>query len=620
MKKEYLDEYKKKIQILDEKERKLRDLYLRKLSNGDLQGPSVGYPSIDKPWLKCCNEDEINADIPKMKTYDLIYEKRKNELDHTAFIYFNNKIKMKTFFETVEKISKSLKEMGVKEGDIVSVALPNMPEAVYLLYALNRVGAVTDFIDPRLTTDGFNKRLKSTNSRYLFALDMTVNNVSRIDKKLINNLVYLSVSESFPKPLKVIYNLKNRKNIDKSLMNWDKFIELGKNYSGVIDTPYKENQALVIVHTGGTTGEPKGVVLTNENFNSMGVIQDTAKINLNSKDTLLTFLPPFIAYCLTNSYHDSLYMGFENILIPAFEPKDYPKLMHKYKPNHVLSGPILWDLFIHDKLTSKDDLSYMKTAISGGDALNIELEKEIGEFFKSHNAKTTLNQGYGMSEVSAAVCYSRCNAYTLGSVGIPYAKNNIKVVDENGNELGYNEQGEIHISTPTMMKGYLNNYVATHEIIYTENGERWIKTGDIGYINNDGNLFIIGRKKRMIVRSGNKIFPSTIENIIMENDNVSNVAIVGIPDEEERHIPVAHIVLNEGVDNIETLLSDINMSIKEKMPEFNIPSIYVIRKNLPYTDINKVDFKKLESYNISENNDDIYYSNKININKAKILK
>lgn len=613
---EDLKKYKNKIQILSEKEKKLRDIYLRKLSIGELQGPYVGYSSIDKPWLKYCDEDAINAEIPKMKTYDLIYEKRKNELDYTAFIYFNNKIKMKTFFETVEKIAKSLKHIGVKEGDIVSVALPNMPEAVYLLYALNRVGAVTDFIDPRLTTDGFTKRLKSTNSKYLFALDMSKGNVSKIDKNLVNNIIYLSISESFPKSLKTIYNLKNRKNIDKSLMNWNKFLKIGEQYDGIIDSEYHENQALVIVHTGGTTGEPKGVVLTNENFNAMGVIQDTAKINLNSKDTLLTFLPPFIAYCLTNSYHDSLYMGFENILIPSFEPKDYPKLMHKYKPNHVLSGPILWDLFIKDKVTSKDDLSYMKTAISGGDALNIELEKEIGEFFKSHNAKTTLNQGYGMSEVSAAVCYSRCNAYTLGSVGVPYAKNSIKIVDEDGNELGYNEQGEIHILTPTMMKEYLNNKSATDEIIYTENNERWIKTGDIGYINEDGNLFVVGRMKRMIVRSGNKIFPSTIENIIAEDEDVESVAIVGMNDELERHVPVSHIVLKENV-NINEVLSRINNLIREKLPEFNVPVLYVIRDNLPYTDINKVDFKLLENENLDETKYDIVYTKDIENIKIK---
>lgn len=594
MTKEDLLELKRKLALLSDQERKERDLYLRGLANGEIQGPSVGYASIDKPWLKYYPESGINEDIPKVTAYQLIYDKMCQKTNYIALDYFGKKITYKEVFENIEKVAKSLKQLGVKKGDIVTMAMPTSPETVYLFYALNRIGAISNCIDPRMTVEGFVASINSTKSKHLIAVDICDDIVKAVTKQVqLNSVVSVSALESAPLMIKLLG--RNKK--ESQFINWQQLIKLGKNYIGPIDEPYEENSAITIVHTGGTTGKSKGVVLTNENFNTMAVTQRISDLNLEEKDTFLTFLPPFTAYCLVNAIHDPLYLGFENALVPKFSPEDFPKLMKKYKPNHVLSGPILWDGFIKSKLHQKANLRYLKSPISGGDSLNVELEKQINEFFAEHNCNYPITQGYGMTEISAAAVYSKTSSYKEGSVGIPYIKNNVGIFDpETGDELGYNQEGEICISSPTIMKEYYNNPVETEKVIQIkEDGLRWIRTGDIGKIDEDGNLFVIGRIKRMIVRSGNKIFPSTVENIMMRSGAIENCAIVQMDDSVERHIPVAHVVIKEEFRGIEdTIVEKIEEEIAKELPSYNLPATYVFRDNLPLTGLQKIDFKKLE--------------------------
>lgn len=622
MKKEDLIEYKNKLAKLSSEEKKKRDIYLRKLATGEIQGPSVGYSSIDKPWLKYYPESGIGVDVSNQSAFDFVYEKRKNDLDLIAFEYLGKEISYKEFFKKVEEVAKAFRKIGVKEGDYVTLAMPTSPELVYVFYALNRIGAVSNCIDPRLKEDGFIKNIKSTNSKVVVSLDMCNPVIDNVKEELgLTNVITVSPLESAPLPIKLIGKL-NEKNSKFDTMSWKEFLQNGKDFDGKLDCEFKSDAPVTVVHTGGTTGDPKGVLLTNENFNNMALTQEISNFDLSAGDSFLTFLPPFIAYCLVNAIHDPLYLGFRNVLVPMFDPKDFPKLMKKYKPNHVLSGPILWDFFIKSKLIKKEDLSYFKSPISGGDVLNPELEKQVNAFFKEHGSKYNIVQGYGMTEVSAAAIYSKPNAYKLSSVGIPYIKNNIAIINPDTLcEVGYGEEGEICIATPTMMLGYLNNPDETNKVIeYMDDGQRWIHTGDIGKIDEDGNLFVLGRMKRLIVRNGNKIFPSTIEEEIMKTGLVESCAVVQMNNDAERHVPVAHIVLkSEMIGNEEEIVQKLDEYISKHLPEFNVPFKYIFRDFLPLTNINKVDFKNLEkeseSYQKLDNRIVYQYKEDVKINK-----
>ena len=620
MKKEDLIELKEKISKLTDEELKLRDLHFKGLADGTIQGPPVGYPSIDKPWLKHYPEKAITTDVAKVKAYDLILNNNKDHLDDVALIYLGNKITYRDFFRNVDASVKAFREKGVKKGDVVTMAMATTPEMIYIVYALNRIGAITNAIDPRLTADEFKSKIVDSNSKYFVGLDMCIDQIEKIDDLNLNSVVEVSPVNSAPTPIKVLAGLGNKNRKRKEAISWKNFIEDGKKYDGVMDEKFEDDEAVIILYTGGTTGKPKGVILTNENLNTMATTQIISDFNLERGDTFLNFLPPFSAYSIVNAVHDPLYLGFQTILVPKFEPKDFPKLMAKFKPNHVLSGPILWDYMMNDKKYKNTDLSNLKSPISGGDSMSAEFEKKLNDYFAKHGRKYKVQQGYGMTEVSAAACYSTDNSYEEGSVGIPYPKNSVSVFNNDTNEeLGFNQEGAIRISTPTMMKEYNNNPKATDEIITTDvDGKRWITTGDIGRIDENGNVFISGRLKRMIVRSGNKIFPLNIENLILSLPEVDKCSIVGMPDKEERHVPVAYVVLTEEANgNEEEITEKIESLIKENMPDFAIPAKFIFRNDLPLTDMSKINFKELEQESLDyvENESKIIRENMVAIKK-----
>lgn len=604
MTKEDLIELKKKIFKLNEEEKKERDLYLRKLALGEIQGPATGYASIDKPWLKYFSEENILPDIPKMKAYEYMVLNNFQHLERNALSFFNKKISYRELFRKIDEVARALIAIGVRKGDIVTISIANIPESVYLLYALNKIGAISNYIDPRLSAEEFKRAINKTKSKFVISLEMCAKNIEKIrNKSSVEKVVYISPIESLGLPIKILEKIKEKNGImydEDKIIKWAFFIKQGAFVKGNVESIYEENYPITIVHTGGTTGEPKGVVLTNECFISMAHMHKFGGFPYNETDTVLNFLPPFIAYCISNGINLPLTLGAETILVPKFDAPDFPNLIMKYSPNQVLSGPILWEYAMKSEIR---DLSFMTAPISGGDSLPIELEKQINDYLSEKKCPANISQGYGMTEVSSAACYSFPNAYKLGSVGIPFVKNVISIFDyEELTEKQIGEEGEVWISTPTEMLGYYDNPVETEKVKYVdENGVSWIRTGDIGKLDNDGHIYIVGRIKRMIVRNGNKIFPTNVENLILQNNNISNCVIVGVDDPIERKVPIIHIVLSENcTKSLDEIIEYIKQIICQNLPIFNVPKKYVFRDELPLTSINKVDFKALENEQLSD--------------------
>ena len=362
MENKYLKLLSKKLKELSFYEKKQRDLYLRKIANGELYGPCTNYSFINKPWLKYYPEAAIESDIPKMKAYDYVYENNKEHLEDVSIEYLGNQIKYREFFENVEKTARAFKAKGIKQGDIVTMAMATTPEMVYILYALNRIGACVNAVNPILNITDIINKAKNSSSKMIIGLDFVCNGLIKY-KEEIKNMGIVSVSPllSAPNMIQKLGKIKLRKN--RKIETWEKFIEQGATYLGHIDSDYVENEPIIILYTGGTTGEPKGVILTNENLNAMAFTQIVSSFNLSRQDTFLNFLPPFSAYSIVNAVHDPLVLGFKTILVPKFKEKDFPKLMLKYKPNHVLSGPILWDILIKSNKCKNIDLSSLKSPI-----------------------------------------------------------------------------------------------------------------------------------------------------------------------------------------------------------------------------------------------------------------
>lgn len=612
MNKEDLIRLKKKIVELSAEEKKERDLYLRNISLGNILGPMTGYASIDKPWLKYYNENNIDKERLNCSAYDYMKHYNINNLLYNAINYMGNIITYKELLDKIDEVTKSLINLNVKSGDVVTLIMANIPENIYLFYAINRLGAVANIIDPRLKTDEIIDIVNNNKSKLVIAIDSFMNkkNILNIKKNSdIENIVLVNPLETLKNNKLISFAISCKEKINyhlsnKNFIRWSDFVNNGRNVT-LSDIPkYAEEKDAIMVRTGGTTGKPKIVVLSNKNLNEMVNQHFLGEYNFNKKDLFLNFLPPFIAYGICGATHMPLVLGLENILIPKFDAKDFPKLMKKYKPNVVFGGPILYEKMMNSKKTKNVDLSSLRVPVSGGDTMNIELENKINKYFEDNNCYHTIGQGYGMTEVSSSACYSKESSYVEGSVGIPLINNSISIFDtDTMEEKMINEEGEVCIKTNTMMSGYFNNEIENNNVIKIhEDGSTWVHTGDIGKMNSNGNLFVIGRMKRMIVSNGSKIFPISIESIICKNPYVESCVVVGAEHKTLRHVPVAHIVLNDNNIDKEKLIDELNFEIKKELPDYYLPFIYVFRRNMPLTSIDKIDYKMLEQEKYSFKN------------------
>ncbi|WP_020224964.1 class I adenylate-forming enzyme family protein [Holdemania massiliensis] len=565
------------------------------------QDIQTGYPSIDKPWLNFYDMNKIENAIPSMTIYDYLVINNAKYPNNIALNYYNNKISYSKLFENIEKVAQSLTSLGVEKNSIVTILLPTLPETVYLFYALSKLGAISNMIDPRTSIEGINHYINEVKSDLLVVVDVAYAKISNVFKTTTTKkIIVVSPSDSLPSFIKPLYKLKNKYIISYSnrILAWKAFLQLEN--SAIPNYSYEPNHTVTIVHTGGTTGFPKGVMLTNDNLNAAAYQCSISGINMHRNHSWLNIMPPFIAYGVGNGLHLPLIIGMETILIPSFDPKNFDDLLIKYHPNHMVGVPSHYENIINSSKLKHEDLSYIIAPTVGGDTMDSSLEIRTNEFLKSHHCNDKVTKGYGMTEAAAcvSVCISNeCNQ--IGSVGVPLPHTVISIFDpETSQEMKYNELGEVCITGPNTMKGYYNNEKATQDILRThDDGLTWIHSGDIGYMTEEGFLFIKDRIKRMIIRhDGFKIFPSLIETTIMQIDSVNNCCAIGINDKEHTQgkLPFVFIVCKSGYSE-KKVINQIQEICSKELPEYAQPIGFKFINQLPLTPVGKIDFKKLEN-------------------------
>lgn len=491
--------------------------------------------------------------------------------------------------------------------------MPTTPETVYLFYAINRIGAIANMIDPRTNVERIQHFMKEASSKYVFAIDIYSRKISEAIKNTsVEKGIITSASTSLSPIKRMAYNIGvkikeksgevEKKTKDPKFISWEEFIQLGKTQKFVEDSIYQENMPAGIVYTGGTTGIPKGAMLSNEDL-----VAQAKNMTLAFKDEnhgkgykFLNIMPPFIAYGLACGLTSILCMGLKVDIIPKFDPNKFDELILKNKPEAILGVPSFFEKLIESPKFNGVDLSFLKVVLVGGDALNTELEEKINYFLKEHNCNIKITKGYGMTEICAAATYTstdECNS--IGSVGVPMVHNNVMVINPKTDDYcEYNEMGEIYMNGPTVMLDYLNNEEESKKVKKKINGEIWIKSSDIGMINEKGETFILDRIKRMVIRpDGHNVFPSQIENVIAKHPEVEKVAVVGIKHDNQINgqIPTAFIVLKESYTDtdIVRIKDEIEEISARLLPERDKALEYYIVESLPLTPIGKVDFEKI---------------------------
>ncbi len=559
----------------------------------------TGYPSIDKPWLKYCTEEAINTPLPECTMYEHIFNVNQDNLDRIVINYYGRNISYKKFFEDIDYVAGSLENIGIKEGDIVTVCMINSPETITLMFALNKIGAVANMIYGVSTPDEIKKYLLDTNSSIVFTLDMFQEKfVEIINEVKINKVIVANLTQSMSVANRIgARMLKGMKPKvlpkDKRFISWKDFM---KNNMRSTTTSHNPDVAAVITYTGGTTGGSKGVMLSNKAVVSVAWQYCRKDSPMRRESTWVQVLPLFIAYGVTCSLMFPLTIGMTMIVrIPMTD--SIANLCKKFKPNHIMYGPAYWEAFADDNANL--DLSYFVDPTTGGDTLPANTENKINKYFEEHGCPYKIMNGYGMTEVGAAVSVNFKNAYEFGSVGTPLVKNVISAFDiETGKELKYGEEGEICIHTPSMMMGYINNPEETANIMKKhEDGLMWIHSGDLGFISENGFVHISGRLKRCMLCIANgvqkKVFSLDIEKALQLHEKVDRCAVVPVPDKTINEAPVAYIIPKKEFADV-NLEDELREHCEKHLQDVYRPIKYIFIDKFPLTKVGKVDYTTLE--------------------------
>lgn len=556
----------------------------------------TGYPSIDKPWLKYYSEEAIRAELPEDTLYENLWKCNQDNLHSIAMEYYGNRISYATLFENIDKVAGALAASGIRCGDTVTVCSLNSPETVYLLYGINKIGAIANMVSGLSDTKDLIRYIKDTNSKLLVTIDNFLDKIIAIQEHTsLEKIVVMNVTDSMGKMTRIAAQyLKGMKPKvlpdDCRFIKWKNFIAKGTS----VDTFRDAESVAVITYTGGTTGGSKGVMLSSKAIISTAYQYILCDAGLDRGQTWLQFFPLFIAYGIGPSLHLPLMAGLTLIVrIPMADRLS--DILKKYKPNHILSGPAMWTQLAEDNLNI--DLSFLIEPTSGGDKLPVHLEEKVNAYLKRQGAKGFLMNGYGLSEVSAGVATNFKNVHCLGSVGVPFCKNSIAAFDlETGEELRYGEEGEICILTPSLMNGYISG---EDETVYIhQDGCKWLHSGDLGYISADGFVFITGRIKRYFLYIANgeqkKVFAADIEKVLLTHPLIENCAIIPIAHKTKNQVSKAYIKLKDRNADIADAEHTLRKFCCENLAECFRPEAYEFVSSYPLTKIGKIDYRMLE--------------------------
>ena len=602
MTKEDLIKYKEKLSKLSEEEKKLRDLELRKIALGKIEGPMTGYPSIDKPWLKYYDENTLKLELPKMNAYRYLLNKiQENDvMDDIAIEYGYATITYRKMIKKIESIADSLYAMGIREGDTFASCLPNIPEATYLIYAAAKIGARIDLIDALSSKELLLKYCDNSNPKLLFALDvMSENAISNLKSSSYNKVITVSPMESLP-VLNKSKKTSKKVPFGENVISWKKFINNGKGVTSEWCT-YQKNRPFAILHTGGTTGVPKGALLSHDNINSLAHQFINSPLEMKAKEKVLNLMPPFASYGLGNGTHVHLCAGMRLVLIPTYDPSVIDKQILKYKPNRIACAPAHYEYIKKSEKLKNSDLSFLHHPIEGGDSLDVKTEEAVNELFLKNGCKDKIAKGYGLTECCSGVCVCVNNEVNkLKSVGIPMSKNSISIfdIDDSDKELEYGQTGEVAVLSANNMLGYLNMPKETNDTLKIHSdGNIWLHTGDLGRVDSDGNIFIDGRMRRMIIQfSGLKSNPFEVEEQLIKHPLVKRAIVVGVkdPNHDQGELPVAFIQVDpQNMDKEDILKEELHKIAEETVTYYSVPVDYVLVDEYPRTPIAKVDFKEL---------------------------
>ena len=564
---------------------------------------TTGYPSVDRPWLKFFSEKALNTPLAPCGMYDFMYANNKDHPNDVALNYFGKKTTYGEFFRMIDQTAKAFTALGVKPGDVVTLVTLTCVPSVVCLYALNKIGGVPNYLNVLSTEAEFGHFFTEVKSDIVVTLDLFGKSVLEAAEKTgVKKVIVYSLREGMPAATGLGFALKMRK-FDSSFLNGNKLVLMWKDFfatgKGRPEISYKKvgTEIAYFGHTGGTTGIPKGVLLNDHSFNTVAHYYNLCMAH-NRGDVFLSVMIPYVVYSGIINVHMPLSLGFETVLVPKFESDKWDEYIKKYHPQHCGIIPAYAQTLLTNERLDKMDLSCLVTIGMGGEGLNVPLEEGVNAFLKAHGSNAKLCKGYGMTEVCATAATEFVYANKIGSVGIPLPENNFMIYDlDTGDECPYGKTGEICMQAATRMIGYLDNPEEMANLFRThKDGSVWLHTGDLGYIDEEGFIFLEGRLKRMIMTViGGKVYkipPAKVESVLSEHEGVVDVCVVGASRGNDKVLR-AFVIKQDGFDGDE-LIKQLRAVCDKQLPDNMRPAFYELRDEFPRTPAGKIDYRLLE--------------------------
>ena len=554
------------------------------------------------PWKDHLGEVPFHLDYFEGSMFEAVAAIAEKYPNNVAFDFMGRSTTYKTLVKEIEQCAKALKTIGVREGDRVTIAMPNCPQAIQMFYAVNLVGGICNMIHPLSAEKEIEFYLNASESVTAITLDQFYNKFENIrhNTKVVN-IIIASIKDELSKPVKAGYMLTEGRKVkkipdDAPVIRWKDFLHLSCHCFYNYKVERKGSDPAVILYSGGTTGTTKGILLSNKNFNALGQQVIAANPMFRVGDKMLAAMPLFHGFGLGVCVHTMLSQGGRCILIPRFTAETYAKQIVKYKCNFIAGVPTLYEALLRLPSMENADLSSLKGVFSGGDSLSIELKKKFDKFLYDHNAKIQIREGFGTTECVTASCLTPPHMAKEGSIGLPFPDTYYKIVEPGTDkEVPYGTEGEILIAGPTVMMEYVGHPEETAQTLRKhDDGLTWIYTGDLGTMDDEGFIYFRGRAKRMIITSGYNVYPGQLENIIDAHEFVHMSCVIGVPDPYKMQKVKAFVMLKPGIPANDDTKEAILAYCRKNIAKYAMPYDIEFRAELPKTLVGKVAYRVLE--------------------------
>lgn len=560
------------------------------------------------PWKDYMGDVPMHLDYFEGSMFEAVEQIAKKYPNYVAFDFMGKPTTYKELVQQIETCAKALKTIGIRQGDKVTIAMPNCPQAVYLFYAVNLVGGIANMIHPLSAEKEIEFYLNESGSVTAITLDQFYHKFEAIRKNTkVVNIIIASIKDALSQPIKAGYMLTEGRKIQKipddaPVIRWSDFMKLSKCCFYDYKVTRSGSDPAVILYSGGTTGTTKGIVLTNKNFNALGQQVIAANQMFRPGDKMLAAMPIFHGFGLGVCIHTMLTNGGRCILVPRFTPQSYAKDLVKNRCNFIAGVPTLYEALLRLPNMEGKDLSCLKGVFSGGDSLSVELKKKFDKFLYDHNATVQVREGYGTTETVTACCLTPSHMFKEGSIGLPFPDTYIKIVAPGtDHELPYGQEGEILLAGPTVMKEYMHHPDETAQTLQKHSdGLTWVYTGDLGTMDEQGFVYFKGRAKRMIVTSGYNVYPAQIENILDAHEYVQMSCVIGVPDSYKMQKVKAFVKLAAGVEASDATKQAIMDHCRKHVAKYAVPYDIEFRDDMPKTLVGKVAYRVLEEEELAK--------------------